>query len=1211
MAKHRRGSDFASVFICICLLFTSAIVEINGADDAKNNDNEILRRVKRIPPPLDQLNGQHEKNDNALNPPGPGNFAAKPLPPHQPRAPVQDGGVQANRIQSPNNPPQIREPQHPQVQHADLRENIQKPRRPSLKKPMPVKIADHPACKETVKAQCSKTSASNNFAVLDCLQNSPKTEGDIPKLCQNFIWRYKRNLTTDIRFDSAASEVCRDVLNEIPECATLPKGTGQIISCLIEHKENMSIPNCKQFLNKMASIVFADYRLVNKFAEACEKDIVKLSCGRVLDDKDDSPHSQGKTIQCLSENIGTLDKKCKVQILRVAEMQADDFHLDRPLFYACRDDRERFCARTKAGSGKVYKCLLRHKFEMDMSSGCREKLTIRQKLMQEDYKVDRSFMDACRHDVIHYKCKEKTDGMPRPQKMAKVLLCLEAKQKMTGQIRVECVTEMRDYRKMLMEDYKISPGIVSYCHQEITENCNGGIEREGKTLHCLMDLARPQHKGNRKFSPQLSDDCQRELKNLLTEADAGEDYRIDRALQEACQPVVDTACKDVPPGDARVLNCLMDKIGTAKMTDDCEERLLEIQYFIARDWKLSPRLYRRCMKKAKELCFAGDWNTPSRAKMNNPSQGHLVIFSCLYQQLKHGKLERACGLEIQRVMRQRAISVDLEPRVEEPCLHNLAEFCSDDTAKGKEIECLQDHLQDLDKQCLYAIGNFTQDEDEDPQLDRILIKACTPMIKEFCEEVINQNTEPGDVMECLIKYKHHPKMNSKCSAGIEHHQLLTLKDYRFSFKFKEACKKDVLKNCKGIKKKADVISCLSENVRNDTLLEEEHRIAKDCRRQLKFELLQRSESIDLDPKLKEACGGDVKLYCNNLTPGQAQVIECLKSHQNKLTKKCHKKLFKRERLEAEDSSIDFALISNCKGMIKQFCKDTDPKDMFTCLKRYKNNENFDTKCRKMVLKRMMIQSKDYRLNPTLQKACKLDIPKFCSAIITAEKNDEELEGKVVNCLKEKFRINRLSRDCEDNIRSVMKEAALDYRQDPLLARACQSEITKFCGHVLSRNSPDDTKGKVEECLKLQFKKEKIQDKNCQKEILRLLTEGKSDVHVDPLLNQACALDLKHYCFNVPPGEGRQMSCLLAALEDKTIRLDPGCNQMLRDRVEMWEYAAKVAPPETVQELVAQITTSPAKNYFIGIIFAVIGTIFIGGLFCGRVTKRVRAEMKNK
>ena len=39
------------------------------------------------------------------------------------------------------------------------------------------------------------------------------------------------------------------------------------------------------------------------------------------------------------------------------------------------------------GSGKVFKCLYRHKFENDMSEDCREKLALRQKLMQENYKV--------------------------------------------------------------------------------------------------------------------------------------------------------------------------------------------------------------------------------------------------------------------------------------------------------------------------------------------------------------------------------------------------------------------------------------------------------------------------------------------------------------------------------------------------------------------------------------------------------------------------------------------------------------------------------------------------------------------------------------------------------------------------------------------------------------------------------------------------------
>ncbi len=34
----------------------------------------------------------------------------------------------------------------------------------------------------------------------------------------------------------------------------------------------------------------------------------------------------------------------------------------------------------------------------------------------------------------------------------------------------------------------------------------------------------------------------------------------------------------------------------------------------------------------------------------------------------------------------------------------------------------------------------------------------------------------------------------------------------------------------------------------------------------------------------------------------------------------------------------------------------------------------------------------------------------------------------------------LSRDCEDHMRTVIGEAAMDYRQDPLLTRACKKEV---------------------------------------------------------------------------------------------------------------------------------------------------------------------------
>lgn len=87
--------------------------------------------------------------------------------------------------------------------------------------------------------------------------------------------------------------------------------------------------------------------------------------------------------------------------------------------------------------------------------------------------------------------------------------------------------------------------------------------------------------------------------------------------------------------------------------------------------------------------------------------------------------------------------------------------------------------------------------------------------------------DTGDLMECLVANKHQKEMNEKCTVGVTHFQLVRLsitrslssfptlllwqpsvsppqiqmKDFRFSYKFKMACKEDVLKLCPNIKKK--------------------------------------------------------------------------------------------------------------------------------------------------------------------------------------------------------------------------------------------------------------------------------------------------------------------------------------------------------------------------------------------------------------------------
>ncbi|MEQ2264797.1 glycogenin glucosyltransferase glg1 [Xenotaenia resolanae] len=90
-----------------------------------------------------------------------------------------------------------------------------------------------------------------------------------------------------------------------------------------------------------------------------------------------------------------------------------------------------------------------------------------------------------------------------------------------------------------------------------------------------------------------------------------------------------------------------------------------------------------------------------------------------------------------------------------------------------------------------------------------------------------------------------------------------MKDFRFSYKFKMACKEDVLRLCPNIKKKVDVVICLSTTVRNDTLQEvREQRVSLKCRKQLRVEELEMVNTSNLLlPHLKEFLFTEILQFC--------------------------------------------------------------------------------------------------------------------------------------------------------------------------------------------------------------------------------------------------------------------------------------------------------------------------------------------------------------
>ncbi|RZC42697.1 Golgi apparatus protein 1 [Asbolus verrucosus] len=1049
-------------------------------------------------------------------------------------------------------------------------------------------IVDEPKCGE-IKSICNNLSENDDILILECLQSlNPSRLLGLNEDCQHVVWKHVRELIQNERVKDILFPYCSNDLNRL-NC-NINTGEGEYLKCIVSNKEDIQNNDCNSMVLRLENVAFQDLRWISSFLQHCEEDISNLNCGRI------DPHglTQSHTITCLQNNILNVKDECKREVFKLSELQADNIKLDRQLYMACVEDHRRYCQQFPAGSGRVFTCLMEQPQDR-LTIECHKQLLRRQKLISQDYRISKGLMRACKDDIKKTHCRRQTSN-DKTIRLAQILLCLEGVAKNGTKIDPDCEAEMVEHRKILMEDYRLSPEIVDGCGDEIRKFCSG-FEVGGKTIHCLMDHARLKN-----VKKRIGDVCQRAIESLVKETDVGEDWRVDPVLHQACYPVVKAVCRDIRGGDARVMSCLMDNIGADHMTEECEDALIQIQYFIARDFKLDPQLYRACKEDAGNFCSASEnWEDSQKDQPTYGPQVLPCLYRYAYQNDQKMQIKKSCLQQIQRVMRQRAISVDLQPEIEEACLDDLAMFCFDKTKKGEEMMCLQKNFDELKGKCRKAVESFTEVEAEHAELNPYIMQHCRKEMETLCNAELKN--DEGDVMECLISHKNDPsvKANPPCKISIEHFQIISLKDYRFTYKFKVACKHFAMRFCANARTKSEVVTCLSEKVTNDTVRGFKSDVPKECRQQLKAQLFQQRENVDFDPKLKAACLADIKNYCDKIEHGSAQVLECLQTVREKLSDRCEQEVFKVKKQEIYDNSVDYALITMCADSIEQFCPHHERETILDCLKLNKDQKGFSRKCRSIVLHRMIEQNSNYQLNPALQENCKMDINKFCLNVI---KNNQgrDLNGDVIKCLKNSFRKSVLSRRCETEMVNILREQALDVSLNPLIRVICKNELETIC------RSEEDDSGKTEECLKNALIEKRIMTPACRVEVANMIEESQADIQVDPLLQQVCALDLLKFCKDVPQGNGRHIKCLRITMDNK--QLSSECKDMLSKRLKMYENAAQVASPADFQELYHQVVASPAKHYFFFLFLMMFGSIFVIGIFFGRAFRR-HMTIKNK
>lgn len=354
-------------------------------------------------------------------------------------------------------------------------------------------IIDEPVCEE-VRRLCGSLSENSDILVLECIQSlDPGSLARLNTSCQHIIWQHTHDLIDNKNVEKLLSTACGSAL-DVFNCHR-NAANGEYLKCVINNREEIRNVPCLSLVLRLENIAFADYRWIQNFLEHCNTDINRLQCGRV----DPDNLGQSSTLLCLQTN-NVMQDMCRKEILKLSEIQADNIKLDRQLYADCADDHLRYCQQFTPGSGRVFSCLLQLRQDK-IRPECKKSLLRRQKLIAQDYRISKGFMRACKEDIKKTHCRRQTSN-DRNIRLAQVLLCLENIAKNGTVLQPECEVEMIDHRKMLMEDYRLSPEIVDGCKSEIESFCNG-LEAGGKTIHCLMEHARLRKK------KRIRDICQR------------------------------------------------------------------------------------------------------------------------------------------------------------------------------------------------------------------------------------------------------------------------------------------------------------------------------------------------------------------------------------------------------------------------------------------------------------------------------------------------------------------------------------------------------------------------------------------------------------------------------------------------------------------------------------------------------------------------------
>lgn len=353
-----------------------------------------------------------------------------------------------------------------------------------------------------------------------------------------------------------------------------------------------------------------------------------------------------------------------------------------------------------------------------------------------------------------------------------------------------------------------------------------------------------------------------------------------------------------------------------------------------------------------------------------------------------------------------------------------------------------------------------------------------------------------------------------------------------------------------------------------------------------------ASTIKFSDEFSDVCGSDSRSLCSSVDfrAGYA-MLDCMQAAASEagLSPACMTGLNAEEaRLANLGQYFDLQV---CGSTLARLCngKSSSPQAAVKCLVQNEKQIG-DQACRQRVFAYLQKVSQVVAFDPWVRESCSADVALHCSEI-------QDEEGLVHQCLMEN--LGMLSATCKEvEFRLKIREQE-DLRLNPILLRACASELSSFCkftkktgGAALAcLHTHRKNAGMTTQCQEHLFADEKVAFRNieflpainrnclteirmmcdgateetslpclkshlaevsahCRQSLIPVLQAQAEDLALDPEQRQDCAGDLKKYCSSTAAGAHKSRDEQLACLDQHYEELSPLCKERRKSAIQL-------------------------------------------------------------